>query len=214
MMPAIPKILHFCWFGGLGIPAKVADCLASWRRVMPDFEIMHWYDKCLPDVRYLKTAMKCRRFGNVSDYMRFYVLDLYGGIYLDTDVEVLKSFEALLSHQMFMGWQPNRNVNGAVMGAVRGHPLVRECLNKIPEVFNGSESCAVVGPKFVTEMVASCRGLDPATQFDELTDLGDITIYPSRYFFPYMYYEEFDRDKHVTPETICLHRWHAAWMKS
>src|SRR5690606_10065703 len=99
----IPKIIHYCWFGNGRKPQKVEKCMRSWSKRLKDYRFIEWnesnFDISMND--YVKEAYSERKFAFVSDYVRLYALYQYGGIYLDTDVEVLKPFDPLLSHQAF-----------------------------------------------------------------------------------------------------------------
>lgn len=210
----IPKILHLCWFGN-AVYESITRCVDTWRKHMPDFKIMEWSDKDIPSgdsptARYLRTALHNRNYANVSNLMRFYVIDQFGGIYLDTDIEVVKSFEPLLVNQMFVGWQSNKQVNNAVMGAVPGHPLIKLGLDLLPNKFDGLEKANLSSPFFITELLNNNRGLKPA-MFDKTAILKDVVVYPTTYFYPYWHTCKFDRATHVKEDTYCIHHWAATW---
>jgi len=207
---SIPKILHFCWFGDREPPELAHACLASWEAVMPDYEIRRWGNEQLPAVPYVQTALANRKFANVSDYMRFHILRQHGGIYLDTDVEVLKPFDALLDESMFAGWQQNRQINNAVMGAVPGHPIPTLAVNELERRFKGSERETLAGPFFLTELLFSKRGFS-LNEYDTLTQHDDVTVHPTRIFYPYWHTWKFDAEQHVKPDTLCIHHWAATW---
>lgn len=101
----IPKIIHYCWFGKGPIPAYLQSCIDTWKRVLPDYEIKCWnednYD--VTCCQYVKEAYDCKKYAFVSDYARIDVLHKYGGIYMDTDVEVKHSFDRFLSHNFVSG---------------------------------------------------------------------------------------------------------------
>lgn len=115
----IPKILHACWFGGKPLPDDVEKNLETWKKYNPDYEIKIWNEENI-DLnlnRYAKEAYESKKFAFVTDYVRLKVLYEYGGIYMDTDVEVLKSFDDLLGLPAFSGFEgPNRIPTGT-MGA-------------------------------------------------------------------------------------------------
>ena len=101
----IPKIIHLCWLSGDPYPEKIQKCLASWKKHLPDYEIMLW-DTNRFDVNstaWTKEAFEAHKYAFVADYIRFYAVYHYGGIYLDSDVEVLKSFDDLLDKPYFVG---------------------------------------------------------------------------------------------------------------
>lgn len=141
----IPKIIHYCWFGRNPKPKDVLQCIESWRKVLPDYEIKEWnednYDihKC----KYMEDAYKEKKWAFVSDFCRIDVVYEYGGIYLDTDVEVVRSFDDLLHLDMFCGFE-SRDIKmqkkwnmsleesvsfGLGFGAAKGHDVLKEMID-------------------------------------------------------------------------------------
>ena len=101
----IPKIIHYCWFGGNPLPKDAQECLSSWKKYLPDYEIKVWNESnfdvnCCP---YVKGAYEQRKFAFVSDYARFWVLYKEGGLYFDTDVEVIRNVDHIIAAGNFMG---------------------------------------------------------------------------------------------------------------
>ena len=139
----IPKVIHYCWFGKNPEPDDVKQCIASWHKYLPDYEIKRW-DESNYDVhknQYMSDAYKEKKWAFVSDYCRIDVIYQYGGIYLDTDVEVIKSFDPLLSEEMFCGFESRdplmfkkgaiieQSVNfGLGFGSVSGHKVLKQIL--------------------------------------------------------------------------------------
>lgn len=107
----IPKIIHYIWFGGSPLTPLAEQCLASWQETMPDWEIMRW-DESNFDIAaaplYVRQAYEARKFAFVSDYVRLWALEQYGGVYVDTDVKVLRSYEPLLSDTAFIGLEESK----------------------------------------------------------------------------------------------------------
>lgn len=105
-MTMIPKIIHYCWFGGSPKNEKIRFCMESWKKVLPDYEIREWSEKDLfrfSDNRYVRQAYEAKKWAFVSDYARFWILYKHGGIYFDTDVEVLKPLDDIIEKGPFMG---------------------------------------------------------------------------------------------------------------
>ena len=115
----IPKIIHLCWLSGDKYPAKIAKCIASWKKNLPDYEIMLWDTKRfdLNSSNWVKQAFEAKKYAFAADYIRFYALYNYGGVYLDSDVEVLKSFNPLLDLPYFVGAVQPGTPEAAIMGA-------------------------------------------------------------------------------------------------
>lgn len=132
----IPKMIHLCWLSGDPYPATIAKCINSWKQVMPDYKIMLWDKKRFEseiDNRFAKEALEQRKWAFVADYIRLYALHKYGGIYLDSDVRVYKSFDPFLVNGFFSCiefFKPTNYIaiEAAVMGAEPNHPFVGECL--------------------------------------------------------------------------------------
>ncbi len=126
----IPKIIHYCWFGGNPLPDDAKNCIASWKKYFPDYEIKEWNESnfdlnCCP---YVKEAYEAKKWAFVSDYARFWILYHHGGLYFDTDVEVIKPFDDILSRGGFMGQEA-----GANSGSGKGRDRNREKDRKTSE---------------------------------------------------------------------------------
>ena len=103
----IPKVIHYCWFGGNPLPITARDCIESWRLSCPDYEIIEWNESNFDvnAIPYTAGAYKDKKWAYVTDYARLKIVYEHGGIYLDTDVEVLKSLDPFLEHKAFFGTQ-------------------------------------------------------------------------------------------------------------
>lgn len=205
----IPKILHHCWFGDAELPELAVMCLESWRRVLPDYRIMTWHDADLPPLPYIQTALKNRKFANVANYMRLHILAEYGGIYMDTDVEAVRSFDKLLPDGMFAGWQQNGEINNAVIGATPRHPLIQHSCDELPKQYDGLERANRSGPTLLTAMVFDRYGVISQNAHKSVR-FSNLAIYPDKYFYPYWWTEQYD-PKRLTAETVCVHHWAATW---
>ena len=127
----IPKVIHFCWLSGETYPELVCKCIKSWELILPDYEIILW-DTQKIDIHsnlWLEQSFKKKKYAFAADYIRFYALYYYGGIYLDADVEVLKSFNPLLGEHYFLGEEAGGDIEAAVIGAEKGSSWVKECLD-------------------------------------------------------------------------------------
>lgn len=135
----IPKIIHYCWFGRNPLPPEAEKCIASWRKYLPDYEIKEWNEDNF-DVNiipYTAEAYEVEKYAFVSDYARFWILYKYGGVYFDTDVEVIRPMDDILAKGNFMGFETDpdgkiRNVMsvnpGLGLGVVSGLGLMKKCL--------------------------------------------------------------------------------------
>lgn len=134
----IPKIIHYCWFSGDKKPALVKKCIRSWKKYLPDYEIRCWDGNSFDfnSLDFTREALSVKQYAPASDYVRLYALYNYGGIYLDSDVEVFKSFDPLLDNVFFTGidrcvfnskdWKDY--IEAGIIGSVKGFPYLKECM--------------------------------------------------------------------------------------
>jgi len=125
----IPKIIHYCWFGRKSLPSNVIKCIESWQHFCPEYEIIQWnednYD--IQSNAYVKQAYLAGKFAFVSDYVRLDVIERFGGIYLDTDVELIKNVDSLLKYDAFFGMEEAGKVNtGLGFGALQNSFIVHK----------------------------------------------------------------------------------------
>lgn len=207
----IPPIIHYCWFGGGQQSRLLRRCMASWQRVMPDFQVKVWNETNSPlDNAYTRAAYAQKRWSRLSNYVRLHALYREGGIYLDTDVEVIKSFTPLLREKCFAGFQQAEAhedwVNGAVLGAQAGHQFLQRCLTETVKRFTlNGEFCR--GPKTITAVLREL-GL---RQYGRQT-IDEVSLYPTEYFYPYPWFGQFTPEC-ITAETYCVHHWAGSWLK-
>ena len=126
----IPKIIHYCWFGRGKMPELALKCIASWKQFLPDYELRLWNEDSfdINSIPYVKEAYESRKFAFVTDYVRLYALYNEGGIYMDTDVEVLKPLDDLLKLPAFSGYESNKfdNFPTGLMASAKGGLWVQE----------------------------------------------------------------------------------------
>lgn len=203
----IPKIIHYCWFGTNTPPPIIDKCIKSWHKVLPDYKIIRW-DESNYDVnknKFISTAYKVKKFAFVSDYARFDILSEYGGIYLDTDVELIKTLNPFLLHKTFTGFEKYDLVNpGVIIGAEKGSPLV-EYMKSYYEnrIFDPSRIETVVS--IMTNYLYT-KGL----KLNNSMQIVDGTnIYPTEYFAPL----GFQTGKlHKTENTVSIHHYASSWL--
>ncbi len=127
----IPKIIHFCWLSGDKYPSLIQKCIDSWKEKLPDYEFILWDTKKfdLESNIWVKQAFESKKYAFAADYIRLYSVYHYGGIYLDTDVEVIKSFNDLLNRPYFIGFEGGGVIEAGVFGAKKHTDWVKECLD-------------------------------------------------------------------------------------
>jgi len=203
--PRIPRIIHYCWYGGAPLSELSRRCVETWRAVMPDFAYEKWdegrLDRSIP---YVDQAYRARRFAFVADYMRMKVLHEHGGVYLDTDMEVMRSLDALLDDQLFMGFQAPDSIGCGVIGAVKGHPFLRAVLDRLDdEARRGKPSYQPI-PELVSGLMKGARA-------------SGATLFPEEYFYPYNPYSPVlirrkPLQSNMTERTYAIHHWEGAWL--
>jgi mannosyltransferase OCH1-like enzyme len=127
----IPKKIHYIWFGGKPLPEDAERCIASWKRFCPDYEIVRWDESNfdLDSNAYVNEAYKAKKWAFVSDYVRLWVLVNFGGVYMDTDVEIRDSLDPFMKHRAFSGFESPDAVPTGIMACETGFPLFQELLD-------------------------------------------------------------------------------------
>ena len=182
----IPKIIHYCWFGRGEKPELAKKCIASWRRFCPDFEIREWNEDNCGDlaIPFMAEAYAAKKYAFVSDVMRLVVLEQYGGVYFDTDVEVLRDISPLLEYEGFIGFENDQFVNsGQVLAAIPHHPVIGAMIAeyKTLHFLNPDGSINAVGCPHLNSDVMERFGLVRNGQ-EQL--VAGIHVYPEDYFNP------------------------------
>lgn len=206
----IPKKIHYCWFGRNPLPKSALKCITSWRRFFPDYEIVEWNEDNF-DVNiipYTSEAYKLKKYAFVSDYARFHILYYHGGLYFDTDVEVIRPMEDIIERGAFMGMEESSFVApGLGMGAEPKLAIYEEIiqyyssLHYIDNVGNILPGTVV---KHTTDvLVKNGFRISPVLQ-----QVGCVWIYPNDYFNPL---EDATGRLNITPNTRSIHWYSKTW---
>lgn len=210
----IPKVIHYCWFGRNPLPPLAIKCIDSWKKYLPDYEIKEWNEDNF-DVNiipYTAQAYQAKKYAFVSDYARFWILYKYGGIYFDTDVEVIKPIDDIVCNGAFMGIEKDYKygitVNpGLGLGIEANHSLFKEFLDTYStksftdESGNMNMQTIVV---YTTEILFK-HGL---SNVPDIQTIKGIKIYPSEYFCPR---NIVTKRFHITENTRTIHHYAASW---
>ncbi len=199
----IEKKINYIWLGGKP-KSKIANiCINSWKEKLPDYEIIEWNEKNLnlieisKENRYIKECIKRKLWAYVSDYIRLKILYENGGIYFDTDVQVLKSFNSFLSQEAFIGMQSNHNYSAGVIATEKGNVAIKAIIDFYNnDIWNNDFYTinAVIKAVF--------------TENSEL--LKHIKIYSKEYFDPIDFVRGF-REEDISENTYSLHWYNASW---
>ena len=199
----IPRIVHYCWFGKGQKPELVEQCIASWHRFMPDWAYMEWSEDNFAIASaplYVRQAYEARKYAFVSDYVRLWALEQYGGVYLDVDFEVYKSFEPLLDcpQKAFVGKEGSKH-QPPMLGVIASEPHSR-WITTMLHTYDKREFVMSDGSYDMTTNVAyfSASGVHKEEW---------VKIYPVTYFCPILTTGEDVRNENTYCEHKGLHSW-------
>ena len=208
---AIPKVIHYCWFGQNPLPAQVRCCIDSWKKYCPDYKIIQWNESNFDvnSIAYTREAYAAKKWAFVSDYARLKIVYENGGIYLDTDVELVRSLDPLLHLDGFMGFQePSLAATGLGFGAIRRHPAIYAMMSDYDDLsFFRPDHTMDTTPCPDRNTACLIRlGLKPDGTYQTVQGL---TILPSDYLCP----KSYQTGKTVlTENTYSIHHYQASWL--
>ena len=210
----IPKYIHYCWFGGKPLPEIAVKCIQSWKKFFPDYKIIEWNEDNfdLNSCDYCREAYEAKKWAFVSDYARFKILAEYGGIYFDTDVEVIKSFDDILQNGAFIGRERITNIYpvnaGLGLAAEAGMPILDEVLEDYAHShFEMKEAGKMLT---VVERVTGIMEKHGLTeQQPSFQSVEGMKVYPPEYFCPYDYNTG---NLKITENTHSIHWYDASWL--
>jgi len=207
---SIPKVIHYCWFGKGKMPALAEKCIESWKKYCPEYKIVCWNEENF-DVnqnKYAREAYEAEKWAFVSDYARLKVLYDEGGIYLDTDVEIIKPLDKLIEKNGYMGFDDNGNIStGLGFACEKGNELVGELLadyDDISFVLPDGTYDLMPCPDRNTKVMENL-GMDISNQNQIFMGLQ---MLPEDYFCPLKYYTG---KKIITKNTYSIHHFSASW---
>ena len=206
----IPKIIHYCWFGGNPLPKLAKRCIASWRKFLPDYEIKEWNESNFDVniISYTAEAYKAKKYAFVSDYARFWILYKYGGLYFDTDVEVIKPMDDIIARGPFMGCQNTAGKGATTLGVNPGLGLYKEILEFYSDLSfinkDGSYNQQTV-VKYTTDILVK-HGLQLT---NDIQLVSGVYLYPKDYFNP----KDFvTLEMSITENTRSIHHFDGSWL--
>lgn len=211
-MNKIPKKIHYCWFGGNSLPEDAKKFINSWKKYCPDYEIIEWNESNfnININNYVKEAYHAKKWAFVSDYARLFIIYNYGGIYLDTDVELIKSIDIFLKYSAFFALESSEYINtGLGFGAIKKNKYIKKMLDEYNNIHFRIDnekydltSCPVRNTKSVQNI------------FDKMVDkskfevIDDIAFFPKDYFCPI----DFDTGNlNLTDNTYAIHHFSCSW---
>ena len=206
----IPKIIHYCWFGHNSLPPLAIKCIESWKKYFPDYEIKEWNEDNF-DVNiipYTKEAYAAKKYAFVSDYARFWILYKYGGLYFDTDVEVIRPMDDIIAKGPFMGCENEVENNGATALAVApGLGLYKDMLELYASL-HFVDSAGNYNLKTVVDYTTEVLCRHGLRNISEIQYVGGVYIYPVEYFCPISVK---DGKLRITSNTRTIHHYAQSW---
>lgn len=207
----IPKKIHYCWFGRGEMSQLAKDCIASWHKYMPDWEYKLWNEDNF-DVnsnQYTREAYGAKKYAFVTDYVRLYALKTEGGVYMDTDVEVLKAFdESLMCLPAFTGYEGSKAlppVTGTMASVPNGEWVTEQLAYYDNARFKKEDGTLDLTPNTVT--ISKIMGANGFIQDGKYKVYKDLHIFPVEYFCP----RQTTGEVLITGSTYCDHHFLASW---
>lgn len=203
----IPKVIHYCWFGRGEKPKLAQKCIASWKKHCKDYQIIEWNEDNF-DVRsnaYTRMCYENKKYAFLSDYVRLLVVAEHGGIYLDTDVEVLKPFDDLLEYPAYFGFENDEAVNtGLGFGAEPGSEAVKAMLKAYDQLLDGQSGtigCPILNTEALCKMGLELNGCKQVSEH--------FVVFPKDFLNPY---DAPTGRLTITDQTYSIHWFGGAWM--
>ncbi|WP_434565301.1 glycosyltransferase [Thermoanaerobacterium thermosaccharolyticum] len=208
----IPKKIHYCWFGRGNMPELAVQCINSWKRYLSDYELILWnednFDININD--YVREAYEKKKYAFVTDYVRLYTLYHYGGIYMDTDVEILKSLDKFRVHRAFTGCQEEKMCVTGLIGAEKNHPWIKRLLDYYDNkkfILKNGKIDKTPNTAIITQITIDFYGWVPKNEHQVLED--DIHIYPADFFCA----KDWRTGSiFVTEQTYAIHHFAGSWI--
>ena len=209
------KIIHYCWFGGAPLSDLTKKCIESWKKFLPDFEIKEWNEQNFDvnQCEFVRQAYEQKKWAFVADYTRFKVLEEYGGLYLDTDMEITKDISKYLEHELFLGCEDSKLINAAVVWSKnKGNEHIKNIVNiyELKEEFNPNDDLYETSVPQVLSKYFKDYGFDKLKD-NEIQILANekVYIYPMEYFYPLSY--DYQHNK-FTDNSCMIHHFDATWI--
>lgn len=215
----IPKIIHYCWLSGDEFPSDLKKCMATWKKILPDYEFRLWDTKQF-DINssvWVKQAFENKKYAFAADYIRLYSLYHYGGIYLDTDVEVLKSYNPLLDLKVMVGYDHNlTRLEVATLGAEKHLDCIKILLDEYDKksFINSDGTFNKIEMPMVVDRLLKSNGYTYKDVFSieeasAVCEEKTIPVFPREWFCPQNWY---DYKLNLTDNTYSIHRYKGAWL--
>ena len=205
------KYIHYCWFGRGEKPELALKCIESWKKYCKDYEIIEWNEDNfdINSNKYVKQAYDAKKFAFVTDYVRLYTLYNYGGIYMDTDVEVIKPLDEFLNNPAFSGFENTNKIPTGIMAAEKGNKWICDLLKEydlLEFVKEDGTYDLTTNVTRITNLTIKEYGLNPVSSYQNLNNI--VVLYPYDYFCP----KDWETGKiNLTENTYTIHHFSGSW---
>lgn len=212
----IPKKIHYVWMGKGTKNELISKCIESWKFFLPDYEIIEWNEDNfdINSNKFIKEAYENKKWAFVSDYIRLKVLYEHGGIYFDTDVEVIRSFDELLNVKSFIGFEDSIHLGTSVIAAEKKHRWIGELINYYSDqsIFNKSGNIKLTpNVVHITSKTVEIYKLKLNNTSQNFND--ELVVYNSSYFSPGLYSEsKKSKMKKIKKQTYSIHHYDGSWL--
>lgn len=203
---SIPMIIHYCWFGPKELDPLSKSCLESWKRHLSHYDFQLWNESNV-DIsrsRYMKRAYEKKKWAFVADYARLDALYNHGGIYLDTDMEIIRPIDPLHGYEAFAGEEADGQISAGIIGAKKGHEFIKLCLDFMDDYRGYEVDNWLTLPKIMQSHLGKFK--------------DRLKILPAEYFYPYNPWAQQSGVKqlmycNITPSTYAIHHWAGSWIE-
>ena len=206
---AIHKVIHYCWFGDNPIPKRLQFCIKSWKKLMPEYTFKLWNEENTKfDCDFIKTAYAAKKWAFVADYVRIKAVYDFGGIYMDTDMLLLKPLDDFLDNECFFVAEHSLSIGVGVFGALKHNLFIKLCL----DTYFVKGVVLSTSPKRVTNTYLNVYNAEK--KFDGTIHVEGLTIYKPGYFYALPYKKLYDihhYKKYLTEESYGVHLWEGSW---
>jgi mannosyltransferase OCH1-like enzyme len=213
-VPVIPKTIHYVWVGAGELPDTMRQYVEGWRRLNPNFEVKEWNERNIDFSHpFIQAAYASHSWASVADFVRIDILKKFGGIYLDADVELIRSLDNLINDECFLGFQLRERhsdwVANTVIGAIPNQNFIVEVHNCFDGMVGWRNWESETGPRLITKLLVN-NGLE--TYSDNTLLPNGVRLYGSKYFYPYSWLESYSPEC-ISTETVALHHWDYSWRR-
>lgn len=205
----IPKVIHYCWFGRGEKSKLIQKCIKSWKKYCPDYEIIEWNEDNF-DIncnKFVEQAYECKKWAFVSDYARLFILYNYGGIYMDTDVELVKPLDGFLCNKAFSGFEKKTVIPTGIMASEKEFQLFEYLLQYYDErafIKSDGDLDTETNVSIITKMLGA-RGFVPNGEYQVIDGFA---VYPVEYFCPL---QQSTGKLNKTHNTVAIHWFNSSW---